>query len=444
MSQERHDPPPRRGLFYGWYVIGAMFFMVMVGVGPRQGLGLFFAIWTHEFGVSVATLSAIAAAGWVASGTSQLIAGGLSDRFGGRIVMSISMLVMGVGTVAVGLSGNVWVFALFYVGVLSFAVGGAIYVPATPVVTRWFRRRRGAALGVLSSGASAGGMLLIPFMAYMLILVDWRITWMILGAMMVSLSFPLLLIVVRNSPRDMGLWPDGDPAPPDVVDSPDAQLTEQPGPLAVSRWRSAYRSAPMWELTFAYMVCGVSTATIAVHFVPFAVDQGISTSTAALAFGLLSLINMLSVILIGVLSDRLLRKNVLAVAYAVRGLAFVGLVLMPASVGIWVFALLAGASWLATVPQTSSLTAEIYGIRKAGTLVGMLSMLHQFGGAAAVLLAGTTFTLLDTYVPAFLTAAALLGSASVVSWLVKEKSCSVRFIEAGPAGAGGRRAAEGA
>ena len=420
------------GVFYGWYVIGAMFFMVLVGVGGRLGFSLFFETWKEEFGVSIVALSAVASAGWAFSGVSQLVMGGLSDRFGGRVVMSVSMLVMGVGTVLMGLATNIWVLALIYVPIVSFAMGGVLFVPTTAVVARWFRRRRGAAMGLLSSGGSVGGMLLVPLMAYLLVLVDWRATWIIVGAIMLLLAFPLLLMVVRNSPREIGLWPDGDDAPPEEMRSSLGTATERRGPLNVDRWRSAYRTAPMWQLTSSYLVCGVTTATISIHFVPFAVAEGISTSTAALAFGVLSLANMLGVITAGILSDRMQRKNMLAVIYAVRGLGFLLLVLLPTSVGLWVFAVVAGASWLASVPQTSALTAEVYGIERAGTLTGMLTMVHQFAGAVAVLLAGVAFTAFDTYAPAFLTAAAMLGFASFTSWTLRERTCSVRFVSAEP------------
>jgi MFS family permease len=239
----------------------------------------------------------------------------------------------------------------------------------------------------------------------------------------------------------MGLLPDGETpslgetAPGEAAPGGPSTAMRQ-GPLAVDRWRTAYRSAPIWQLTFSYVVCGITTSGMAVHFVPYAVDKGISTSTAALAFGLLNLINLAGVIGVGFWSDRLLRKNVLAVIYAVRGLAFLLLVFLPAGVGLWAFAIVGGASWLATVSQTSALTAEIYGVKRAGTLTGMLTMIHQFGGAAAVLAAGAIFTWLGTYTPFFLFAAGALVFASVMSWTVRERSSSVRFVVDGDVSGG--------
>ena len=416
-------------IFYGWYVVGAMFFMGLVGVAPRQALGLFFDTWSKEFGVSISALSAVAAAGWLVNGISQPIVGGLTDRFGGRIVMFVGMIVVGVGTILIGVTVDIWTLAFVYVPIVSFAMGGILFVPGTALLARWFRRRRGTAISVFSSGTSIGGMLLIPFMAYLFVLVDWRATWMIVGAAMLLLAAPLLWMVVRNDPRDMGLQPDGDTAPADDATGAGVLRSQRQGPLAVESWREAYRTPPMWQLTATYVVCGITTGSIAIHFVPYAVSEGISISTAALAFGLLSLINLIGVLTTGVISDRVLRKNMLTFVYAVRGLAFVALVVLPPGVGLWAFAVIGGASWLSSVPQTGALIAEIYGIKRAGTLNGMLSLVHQAGGAAAVFAAGAIFDLSGSYTLFFMIAAGTLAIAALVSWTVREKACSARFVQ---------------
>jgi MFS family permease len=192
----------------------------------------------------------------------------------------------------------------------------------------------------------------------------------------------------------------------------------------------------MWVLTSTYVVCGITTGSIAVHFVPYAVSAGISIRTAALAFALLNLINLMGLLTSGYISDRVLRKNLLTVIYGVRGLAFVSLVVFPADVGLWVFAVVGGASWLATVPQTGALVAEIYGVQRAGVLNGMLTLVHQIGGAAAVFGAGLVFDLTGSYKPFFIVAAATLAFASIMSGVLRERSCSVRYVQAGPQLAG--------
>ena len=190
----------------------------------------------------------------------------------------------------------------------------------------------------------------------------------------------------------------------------------------------------MWQLSIAYWVSGVTTAGIAVHFVRWASDQGISPGTAALAFGLLSGINAAGVLLIGTISDRMQRKTLLGLVYLVRAVAFLALIVLPGSAALWGFAVIGGASWLATVPLTASLTADVYGVRNLGTLFGFANMAHQLGGAAAVMLFGWAFTAWGSYDIPFAIGAATLVVAGIVSFSIREKKHSVRYVQV-PSGA---------
>ena len=415
-----------RGVFYGWYIVGAVFFMAFVSIGFRQSFGLFLPSWTEEFDVSISFMSTVAFVGWMVNGLAQPVVGGLADRYGARVVAGVSVAVLGASTVAMALSFNIWMLAFFYATLASFSNAGAMFTPITPLIARWFVRRRGAALSFITAGGSAGAMLLVPFAAYLLQLSNWRVALGAIAGILLVLVLPLVVVVVRSRPSAMGLRPDGDAATmadgsqrPQVVD----------GPLAVTHWRQAYRSAPMWQLTLTYVVCGVTTAVIAVHFVSFAKTEGITVTTAALAFALLSFTNMASVLIMGFfISDRVQRKSALTVIYAVRGLGFLALLVMPSPAGLWVFAVIAGSSWLATVPQTSALAAEVYGVRNVGSITGMLTMVHMCAGAVAVLAAGFTFDYFGSYDPVWVVSVVMLGGASLMAWLVREREVSARYM----------------
>ena len=268
--------------------------------------------------------------------------------------------------------------------------------------------------------------MLPPFAAYLILVGDWRIAWFALGALILLLALPFALLVIKDAPTELGLLPDGDTtgASPGHTTS---SLSGQRGPLEVDNWRQAYRSSPMWQLTGAFFVCGLTTGIISVHYVPFAIDRGASPGTAALAFGLIGGLNIVGVLAVGSFSDRLSRKYLLGMVYPVRGIAYAMLILVPGSLGLWGFAVIAGFAWIATAPLTSSLTADIYGLRTIGTLTGMNLLAHQIGGALSILMGGMLYDLFGAYEIPFAIAGAFLLVATLASFSIKEKMYSARY-----------------
>lgn len=421
----------REGVFYGWYIVAAMFFATLIGVGSRQGFGVYVKVWEEDFNVSVGLISVAAGIGWAVNGLVQPLFGRLTDAYGGRRILIFSLLAMGIGTMAVALVPNVYVLMVVYGFIVSTAAGGVFPTPMASVVSRWFQRKRGTAMSFVAVGASAGGMIMVPFAAYLLIVADWRTAWLVMGGIIIFLGVPLLAVIVRSDPSDMGLERDGDRSD-DVEDTVRPPVTVQVAPLETSDWRESLHSAPMWQLSLAFWVCGITTAIIAVHFVRWAQSEDISAGTAAIAFGVLMALNGIGLVLVGWVSDYMPRKNLLGVVYLVRGVAFLALIILPGSAALWTFAVLGGASWLATLPLTQGLTADVYGLRNVGTINGLIMMAHQLGGGAAVIAAGIVFDVWDTYDPAFAAGAILLVVAGAASFAIRERKYSVRYLAPQP------------
>lgn len=421
--------------FYGWYIVGALFFSMFLGVGARNGFGIFVETWEREFHASVATISIAAAVGWLVNGASQVVFGRMVDRFGGRIVVTIGLILMGLGTASIAAVGNVYALIALYGVVVSFASGALSGGPPSVVAARWFRKSRGRALSTLASGGSVGGLVFVPFLTYLLIWTDWRTSWLIAGAIVLFLGAPVVYFVVRDDPRDVGESPDGVRDRTGVGGAPGRTPDT---PLEAKNWTAPFRTAPMWQLSLGYFVCGVTTGSISVHYVRWAISEDITPTTAALAFGLLSGINAVGVILIGSLSDRVERRLLLGCVYLVRGSAFLILLILPGQWALWGFALAGGASWLATVPLTTGLAADVYGLRHMGSLVGLINFAHQIGGALAVYLFGLVFDIWGTYDPAIAAGVIFLVMAGIISLTIRERRYSVRYASASglPAPAG--------
>jgi MFS family permease len=416
----------RKPVFYGWFIVGTTFFMAFLAVGTRQGFTLFYSPWQDEFSWSVSEISLVASIGTVLNGLSQPFMGRLYDRFGAKPVILASLTVLGAGTVILSFVNEYWQLFLLYSIVLSAAAGGASFVTTGPLIAKWFNRKRGTAMAITSAGASAGGLLIIPFTAYLMLLTNWRVSWGVLGAFVLLIGLPLTMLVLRESPQEMGLEPDGGKGGNDER-SRKAYALRCPGPLECDSWRTAFRSPPIWQLALAYFVCGVTTVALATHFVPIAEGRGLAAGPASLAFGLMMGMNIIGVLGAGWISDRTGRKDLLAIVYATRGTAYAMMLIFTGGWALWLFAPIAGLSWIATVPLTYSLTAEIYGIKNMGTLSGVVTMSHQFGGAAAIYIAGWGYDRYGTYTIFWVTGAALLGVAALLAFSVRERALSSRY-----------------
>ncbi len=413
------------GIYYGWYIVATTLFIAFVTTGARSSFGIFIIPLEEEFGWSRFTLSLAVGTGFLVNGLTQPIFGHLFDRFDGRRVILVGLTVMGLSTVLLSLTFH-FLFLIFVFGfVLSTAMSGPSTTNTMALLSKWFHRKRATVLGLNVVGGSLGGLLLIPFGMYLLQATNWRVTWIALGLIILVLAVPLAFLFIRNDPAHLGLQPDGDQAPP--VDTPTAAANRRRGVFEVDRWRQSFRSPPMWQISAAYTVCGVTTGIISTHFVPYAIGQGVSASLAATIFGVMMGLNVLGALGAGVLADRFGRKNVLASVYFLRGLAYVALILMPGSTGLWIFASLAGFSWIASVPLTTSLTADVYGVRALATISGVSFMCHQVGSFVSILVAGYLFDVTGSYTLPFAIAGSLLFPAAISAFTIKERKYSVRY-----------------
>jgi len=255
--------------------------------------------------------------GALLNGAIQPFVGRIFDATGGRKVILAGLIGVGLVTVLLSLTFHT-LFLVFMFGVVaSFAASGVSINNTSALLARWFRRRRATVMGLNAAVASMGGLVIVPFAMYLLQATSWRLTWVTLGMLILVLGVPLAFIFTREYPAKVGLRPDSDEEP--TEDATVGGLQPAPGPLEADTWSQPIRSLPIWQMSLAYMIRGSTTFLLSVHFVPYAIDRGVSPNLAATIFGFMLGLNVLGAVGAGLLADRFGRKNLLALVYFLRG-----------------------------------------------------------------------------------------------------------------------------
>ena len=442
-------PSQKKSTYYGWYVLLTAMFIAGVTTGARNGFGVFVIPMSEELDFTRTGISIAGGAGWLVNGITQPLIGQIFDRSNSRWVILASILVAGLATAALSLTFNLYFLVFMFSFVLSTAMSGASIGTLMPLLARWFVRRRTLALGMVASGSSIGGMVLITLSGYLVDLFSWQISWIALGGIVTLLGLPIAFMFLRNNPGEMGLQPDGDSVPSGGMAS--RSQARRQGLFEVEQWHKSFRSPPIWNLSAAFTVCGITVGLLSFHFVPYASGElGIDAKLASLIFAILTGLNVFGAIGGGWLADRYGRKNVLGTVYSVRCLAFLTLVggLLavqngitlpiigsPGLASLWIFAVLAGFSWIASVPITASLTAEVYGLRALATISGISFVCHQVGAFFSIILGGVLYDMTGSYLLPFSIATATLVPAAIASFTINEKKYSVRYQTAPVVGA---------
>ncbi len=438
-----------RGLYQGWYVVAACLFIALVTVGARQAFGVFVKPMSDDLGWDRTTISMAVALGLLANGLTQPFMGYLFDRFGARVI-TVSLVVVGLATASLAFTFHILFLAFMFGIVGSTALSGTGLTNTAALLSKWFRRKRATVVGINSAGVSVGGLLLVPFAAYLIQATNWRVTWIALGMIILVLSVPFAFLFLRDNPgRDNpGRDNPGRDNPGKLGQNLDREADKLPdsagpvvplpiGPLETDQWKEPFRSLPFWQMSAAFFACGSTTMVIAIHFVAYAEEEvGASPIMAAWIFSFMMLLNVAGSVGAGILGDRFRRKNVLAVVYLLRGCAYLIMLATSSMFGLWAFAALAGVSWIATGPLTMSLTADVYGVRALGTISGITFVFHQVGGACAVLLAGALRDATGSYSLPFAIVGSLLFLAAISAFTIKEHKYSIRYQPQGAASAG--------
>jgi sugar phosphate permease len=396
----------RKPHHYAWTILGVTFVCLLISAATRNTPTILIVPLEQEFGWSRTTISMAISLNILLYGLIGPFAAGFINRYGPRRVMTASAILIGLGTLATITIKQPWqLFALWGV-LVGVGTGIVAIVLGATVVQRWFYAHRGLALGMLTASAATGQLVFSPFLAKLVVDYGWR-TAVITMAALALLMAPIALLLMRDSPRDKGLLPLGQPegmpsAPPATVQNPFA--------AAISTLAMASRSREFWILAGSFFICGASTnGLVGTHLVPACMDHGMPEVRAAGLLAVMGIFDLLGTTGSGWLSDRFDNRILLFGYYGLRGLSLLYLPygFLSHGYGLSIFAVFYGLDWIATVPPTVALARQAFGAENVGLVFGWVMASHQIGAALAASFAGLIRTTEGSYDHAFIIAGGL-------------------------------------
>jgi sugar phosphate permease len=408
------SPSTRAPVHYAWIVIAITFVTLIAAAGIRATPTVLMVPLEQDFGWSRASISLAQSINLVLYGLMGPFSAALVDRLGARATMLGAMTTLAIGVGLSSLMTAQWQLVLLWGVIVGGGSGMIALALAATVVNRWFSERRGLVMGVLTASTATGQLIFLPFLAAIIERYGWRPAVLTIAAIGFLTVLPITLFM-RNRPADLGLAPYGHigAAPALPPRAGNAVIA------ALATLGEGLRSRDFWLLAGSFFICGLSTnGLIGTHLIPACIDEGIPEVMAASLLALMGVFDFVGTTLSGWLSDRWNNNYLLSWYYSLRGISllFLPLALSHPGIGLTVFAVFYGLDWIATVPPTLRLTANIFGKEKAGMMFGWIVAGHQVGAAVASFGAGLIRTYWGDYYDAFVISGAscLLAAALVL------------------------------
>ncbi|MGE7903326.1 MFS transporter [Peribacillus sp. NPDC094092] len=406
----------RNRIHYSWIILIITFFSIIVAGIVRSSSGVFIEPFENEFGWDRSIISLAFAVGLFLYGISGPFMAALIEVFGLKKMMLLSMVTLLTGTLLTLTIQHSWQLIIIWGIIIGIGSGLFLTVLSPYVANRWFEKRRGLVLGILTASTATGQLILLPVLANIIERYSWR--WAIALIMILSvIMLVLILFLMKNSPKEIGILPYG--LEKEIEDNIKEQK-KNPIIIAFNGLFEAVKVKEFWLLAGSFFICGLSTSgLIGTHFVSYCMSYGVPLVTAASLLSFMGVFDLVGTTLSGWLSDRFDNRWLLFWYYGLRG---VSLVLLPIALSkgsftlLIIFSVFYGLDWIATVPPTVGISRQVFGIEKSGIVYGWISASHQAGAAVAAFGGGLIYKIFGSYTWAFFLAGVfcLFGSLFVI------------------------------
>ncbi len=415
--------------YYGW-VIAVVSFVVLGLISLIiSSFPLFYVPVLQNFNWSRGSTAIAMSIYLVVSGIAAPFAGGLIDRFGPRRVMPLGAFVTGCALLWLSRSTALWHFYVAF-GVIAALGSAMLYiVPVTAIVSNWFVRHRGTAIGLVTAAPGTSQLLLLPVLQYSIDRIGWRNAYLTLGALLLLVPTTLIRLFLYGRPSDCG-YSVADESRSNQPESPTtkSRKTKRQTELVIvdkewaeTEWTigKAVRTFRFWALTLVMAMFTIGFFLISVHLVAYMTDKGYSSLVAASVIGVQGFVNVVGTLAGGVVGDRWGREKTLTLSIA----KFIACIVLL-NIGGWImspmilyaFAVVYGIGFGMSFPTLMASAADLFQGKHFGSILGVIALGGYLGAALGAWLGGYFFDLTRGYRLNFVVAALVMAFSAALIW----------------------------
>ena len=415
-------------VFYGWWIVAVGFLINAFGVGTFfYGFSTFFNPLIAEFGWSRAVMSGVFSLSRLEGGIEGPIAGWFTDKYGARRMMLIGITIAGVGFIALRMVNSPVSLYLIFGILLSIGFNMGYTHATSAAVAKWFIKKRGRALSFLISGNGIGGAIFVPLIAWLIVQFGWREATIIIGAVTLLIPLPMSLLV-RSTPEEMGLVPDGKPdvkgklssgAEQSLSGASSGGTIPEDVDLTV---REAMKTRAFWTYVASMVFRSCILSSIVVHQIPHLTDIGIPYQEASTVLGLMVLMSVPGRFIFGWLGDRFSKRFLLFLLCLLQGIGVYIFINATTTTLLYLFVVIYGLGYGGVIPLTLALRADLFGRRNYATIAGITMAMATVGTVAGPVLAGYLFDTTQSYSLAFYIFMGMIIISGVLFLLIPQTS----------------------
>ena len=387
---------PNGSVFYGWWIVAiASFVMYLGSLFWIQSYGAYAVVFNREFGWSMTLLAAAYTLTRVESGLLGPVQGWMADRYGPRLIISIGLLMHGIGLLCLTL---VETLPVYYLAVIIISVGISLggYHTLMVSIVNWFQRHRTKAIALTQLGHSLGG-LSVPMLVYGLEQFGWRTIAAASGFTAIFLGIPLVQHI-RHRPEEKGEVEDGK-----ITSEHSNNRGEKNNEIVSASWQNALKTRAFWLISAGHAIALLSVSTVLVHLIPHLTNKlGMGLTEAGLVFSTVSISQILGLSCGGYLGDRFSKRIICFCCMIFHGSGMLVLAFFDAYPMVLLFSVLHGIAWGIRGPQMVAIRADYFGTRSFGKIFGISSMVVMFGTMVGPIICGLVVDHYGTYRNAFI------------------------------------------